>query len=125
MATVLIVEDDALIALSLAQTIEAVEGVRSVLAASVAEAKTSAAKEHIDLALLDVNVIDGTTYGFARDLITAGVQVAFTTGSNEKDVPSNLAFCTFFRKPCRSSDIVQFVRAGLDHDEGMAIRHGG
>lgn len=102
---VLIVEDDALLALDLASSVEASLGDANVaLASSVAEAMAEADRlALIDFAFLDIEVGDGLTHGLARRLVGAGVPVAFVSGTNPKDLPADLKRLPFIRKPCLPS----------------------
>lgn len=79
--TVLIVEDEALIALDLLQTIEdmgmAVEGPYSTTAVAL----KSLPARSLSCAILDVRVLDGDIFPVADELVLQGVPIIFHSGA--------------------------------------------
>lgn len=109
---VLIVEDDAFIALDL-ETAALSAGVeRTTLCASVAEARRAAAMQ-IDFALLDIDLGDGQSYEIARDLKERGIPFAFVSASRATDLPPDLAGTPFIAKPFFAIAITGAVRRAL------------
>jgi DNA-binding NarL/FixJ family response regulator len=106
---VLIVEDDPLVSAHLeaiiSQTIEA----DVVVGASIVEAFAALAWP-IDFAFLDVDVLDGTTYGFASKLSSVGVPFAFVSASNRDGVPDALKNAPFVSKPYTKGDIIGVLK---------------
>jgi CheY-like chemotaxis protein len=89
MATVLIVEDDSLIALDLSETIASATGAEVVVAVSIATAEQQLARR-VDFVLLDVNVGQQTTFALARRLVEQGTPCAFASGSSRAIIPHDL-----------------------------------
>lgn len=82
---VLIVEDEALIAMLLGQMLED-QGIAAVgPAATLAEAETLVGGGDFDAALLDLNLEDGLSYPIADLLRAAATPFAFTSGSASID----------------------------------------
>jgi DNA-binding NarL/FixJ family response regulator len=68
---VLILEDDPLIALDMAMTVEDDGDAEVILAGTLAEAGKVNLND-LDVAILDVNIGPHTSYAFARQLLGAG-----------------------------------------------------
>ncbi len=113
MATVLIVEDDPIIALDLSQSIVEGTGAQVTVAGTVSAAQ-SAVSSGVDFALLDVNIGKGTTYALARCLSSDGIPFVFTSGSSNADMPDDLRSARFLSKPCRAADIIKTVRNAIE-----------
>jgi DNA-binding NtrC family response regulator len=105
---VLLVEDEAIIALDLADTFESAGANVIGPAASVREALSLIDEETVDTALLDFNVADGEITPVLDLLIARGVPVAIYTG---RGIPA--ALCArhpnlpVLRKPLSSARIVE------------------
>lgn len=82
-ARVLVVEDEPLIALELAQIIEEAGGVVTASERTLAQALRLAKNLHFDVALLDVRVRDGTTFEVAAVLSEKNIPFLFCTGDSE------------------------------------------
>lgn len=94
---ILIVEDDAFVALDL-ETIVAQESEAEVVTvASVAAAERAAAD--IDMAILDIDVMDGTTYELARTLHRRHTPFFFVSASRREELPGELKAVPFIAKP--------------------------
>ena len=103
---ILIVEDDALIAMELAERVA--EMGRSVLgpAHSVAEAEQLIATERPVAALLDLNLAGQSSIALGLTLAGLGVPVAFCTGYDRlRDAPAELANAPLLTKPVGSADL--------------------
>jgi DNA-binding NtrC family response regulator len=112
MPTVLVVEDDPLIALDLSQIIAEATGAEVVVAMSVAAAEQQLARR-VDFVLLDVNVCHETTFTLARRLMEQGVSCAFASGASLAIIPDDLKAMPFLAKPCRAQVVISAVRAAL------------
>lgn len=112
MPIVLVVEDEHLIALWLAQVIADATCATVVMAATIGSAERHIAAG-LDFAFLDVNLQTETTFGLARLLRTIDVPFAFTSGSNRNAVPDDLRSALFLYKPACTLDIVAAVVTGL------------
>lgn len=103
MYKIIIVEDEPLIALDMAHIVAEKTGAHVVIASSVHAAAT-----HLDGAsfvFLDMNVVDGKTYDFARLLIERGIPFTFASGSRRSDLPCDLLSASFIDKPLTDADI--------------------
>jgi CheY-like chemotaxis protein len=81
-ARVLVVEDEPLIAMDLAQTIEDQGGIVTAVR-SRQEALEHSASTVFDAAILDVRLPDGTVFDVAEQLKSGGVPFMFCTADNE------------------------------------------
>jgi DNA-binding response OmpR family regulator len=68
-----------------------------------------------DLALLDVNLIDGDSYNIARMLAKKDVPFVFVSASSPAELPEGLAGAPFILKPFTPEQIKQTVLAARDH----------
>ncbi len=107
---VLIVEDDPLVSENLEEIVDRTVASCIVLSNSVAGAMAALAHD-IDFALLDVDVLDGTTYAFATHLASERIPFAFVSASDRNKVPVALRSAPFVRKPFSERDIVGVLRA--------------
>jgi DNA-binding response OmpR family regulator len=124
MPTILIVEDDPLIALGLCQTISDDLGIDPVVANSVATAERELRSRAVAFALLDVNLRGETSYDLARRLRDAGIPFVFTSGSSRRDVPRDLESAVFLSKPCRMQEVVKLVGRALPQGNSVSGRTG-
>jgi len=111
--SVLIVEDDMLVALSMASFLQDECDAETHVARSVALAE-SAPLDLVDFAFLDVNVIDGDTYRLARRLCRAHVPFVFVSASNPANVPGDLREARFLAKPCPADAIAGALKSSLE-----------
>jgi DNA-binding response OmpR family regulator len=111
---VLILEDEALIALDLEMFAEH-EGAYSVtLAGSVSEAEAMAKEEIFDLGIIDVMLPDGTSVGLARSLARKGATLVFYSGhADPGDLARQLPEAGFCAKPCPHQHLKQVVAERL------------
>lgn len=112
MPIVLILEDDPLIALDLAMTVE--DGLRAdvVVAGTLAEVEKIDVTS-VDVAVLDINIGSQTSYDFARTLLNKGVPVIFASGSQLASLPNDLRDLPFLSKPCGRSNILKVIQAAI------------
>jgi DNA-binding LytR/AlgR family response regulator len=113
-ASVLLLEDEFLIALDAEQILQEL-GARQVLTAStLSEAERCASTGEVDVALLDVNINGQMSFDLAASLRARGVPVVFATGYELKDraIPDlEPAFCV--SKPYTSERLRQALCAAL------------
>ncbi|MDR4307065.1 response regulator [Chelatococcus sambhunathii] len=105
---VLILEDDAILALDLATIVACWTDADITSCRSVAQAK-KALLAGFDLALLDIDVLDGKSYELAETLKERQLPFAFVSGSNSDDRPEALRDAAFISKPYMQREIEKFV----------------
>ncbi len=108
---ILIVEDDMFVALDLETIVlqEAEAEVVSVASVSAAER----AADDVDMAILDIDVVDGKTYDLARRLHRRHTPFIFVSASRREEVPGELRAAPFIAKPYDPAAIVREVRRAL------------
>ncbi|MBX3431636.1 MAG: response regulator [Hyphomonadaceae bacterium] len=111
MPKILVVEDDALIAMELGERLSDMGYEVLGPAHSIAEAEAVIAREKPDAALLDARLGQGvSSVPLGVKLHGLGVRVAFCTGyDNVKEAPPELAKAPVFTKPVSDADL----KAGL------------
>jgi DNA-binding response OmpR family regulator len=105
---ILVVEDDPFIALHLEDIIVSHVGARVIFGASIGATRGLMSKP-FDLAFLDVELPDGTTYGLADELRRRHTPFAFVSGSAPRLVPEPLRSAPFIAKPFSRREIVQML----------------
>lgn len=103
MLQVLIVEDDALIAADLGDVVA--EAGYVVLGPVDSVCRAREAVSRCDAALLDANVLDGTTFELAAALQQAGRPFVFVTALSVADLPVELNGVRLLRKPYCITDV--------------------
>ena len=122
MTMILILEDDPLIALDMAMTVEDDGDAEVVVAGTLAEAGKLNLND-FDVAILDVNIGHQTSYAFARLLLGAGISIAFASGSRRSEIPVDLSDVPFMSKPCSRSKMLAFIREARTADFERHSRH--
>lgn len=108
---VLLVEDDALIAMELADRVAELGYAVIGPAHSLAEAEALLAGTRPDIALLDANLAGQSTVELGAALDAMGVKIAFCTGYDHvKGLPKHLAKTPVLMKPVSDADL----KAGLE-----------
>lgn len=97
---VLIVEDDAIIALDLEQTVEEFGVTQVRVASSVAQALAMIAECSPDFALLDVGLSQEKSFAVAKRLTARKIPFAFVTGYSDKAFPPEYSRRPRLSKPC-------------------------
>ena len=110
--TVLIVEDDPLLAFASASVIEDEFGCAPTTVES-SSAAMPVVERGVDFALLDIEVRDGVTFPLAARLRDRGVPVVFLSGSDPARVPTDLAATPFLRKPVLPRQLIEAARRYL------------
>lgn len=110
---VLIVEDEAMIAMLLQDMLEEMGCVVAATAASLDDALRAAAADPLDLAILDVNLGGTETYPVADALRRRGVPYVFSTGYGASTLHPDHQDRPTLQKPFVESDLMRCVVAAL------------
>ncbi len=105
--SILVVEDETVIALDTAFTIEAAGGAVVGPAHSVDEAFERMAGGHIDAALLDINLRNQKVFGLADALADRNVPIVFVTGEIWPTIPERHAACRRVGKPIAHANVIR------------------
>jgi len=104
---ILLVEDEMLTALDLADAIEEAEGTVVGPARSVVEAVEAIASGDIDAAILDRTLLDGKATPVAVRLIDMSIPFIFYSGSNPNNLKREFPGITTFQKPTDPYHLIQ------------------
>jgi CheY-like chemotaxis protein len=107
--SVLIVEDDPIIADAMARLVEDNLDCNTTTAGTAAGAMALLDAD-VDFGILDVQVADGTSYPVATELAHRHIPFIFVSGSDPRQLPADLAGTPFFRKPIFPEHFLQVVR---------------
>jgi CheY-like chemotaxis protein len=108
---VLLVEDNALVAMSTADQLRELGVEDVIICGSIAEAKTTCERHRVDFALLDFNLGRGTSIELARGLRDANIPFAFASGfASQQELPADLANCRILSKPYLIADLSAALR---------------
>jgi DNA-binding NtrC family response regulator len=107
---VLILEDDAILALDLETIVRCWTDAKVTACRSVAQARRALAGG-FDLALLDIDVADGKSYDFASSLKQQSLPFAFVSGADMSDAPADLRDVALIQKPYSPRAIERVVAA--------------
>ena len=114
---ILVLEDEGLIGIDLALTLQA-QGYEVLgPCRKAAEVLESARRLHPDLAILDINLGDGTdSFKVAQMLQAAEIPLLFVSGYSEAVLPTppGLRTARRLRKPVATKDLVDGIEALLD-----------
>lgn len=110
---VLLVEDEALVALDLSQQLEAAGFEVIGPAASVAEARQLLQDDDCDAAVLDVNLGSETSEPVAHDLVGLGVPIIVVSGYARSQHPAVFHGMTMLVKPVRIDTLVAELKRAL------------
>jgi DNA-binding NtrC family response regulator len=109
--SVLIVEDDPIIADAMARLVEDNLDCNAATAGSVARAMTLLdADADVGFGILDVELSDGVSFPIAEELAHRHIPFIFVSGSDPRRVPADLAAAPFFRKPVFPDNFLKVVR---------------
>jgi DNA-binding response OmpR family regulator len=110
MQRILVVEDESLIALHIAELLED-HGFKVIgPVATLSDAIVLASRERLDGALLDVNIIGGPIDDVANILDRRGVPFIFVTANGRDDLPGRFIDSTLVRKPFVPRDLIREIR---------------
>ena len=112
MQTVLIVEDDYFVATMLSEIMEDNGYAIGAVINNVDDATSFIAENAVDFALLDYNIVGGTTLGIAKSLIDKSVPVIILTGNTtDKALREELPESTILDKPFREAVLMQTIQS--------------
>jgi CheY-like chemotaxis protein len=106
---VLIVEDDFIQAANLAEVVQQDLDAEPLAVASVTEA-LKIIPDNIDLAILDIELVDGKSYPAARKLIHNEIPVIFISANARASLPDDLKEVPFLTKPFVPGNLVRLSR---------------
>lgn len=109
---VLVLEDEPIIAMLLEELIEAAGGVPQCVT-SLNAADGALEKSLPDVAILDINVRNLTSFDLARRLIDQGVPFIFASGYGQRVVPPDLAHVPMVTKPYGLHELEQAFRTAF------------
>jgi len=111
---ILVVEDDALIAMEMAERLTELGYTAFEPADSVEAAEKLIARQRPDAALLDANLAGVSSVALGARLVAMGVPVAFCTGYDAiKNLPPELAKAPILTKPISDDALVAVLKALL------------
>ena len=120
---VLILEDEAIVALEMEAIAQARLPDASITVAVTIREGRQAAQGAVDLAFLDIDVTDGKTYALASDLHQRGAAVIFVSGSSRADTPDDLTHIAFISKPFSHFEIARAIDEACAGDRSGSRRH--
>ena len=106
---VLIVEDDFIQAANLAEVVQQDLDAEALAVATVSEA-LKIIPDNIELAILDIEVLDGKSYPAARKLIRNDIPVIFVSANARASLPDDLKEIPFLAKPFVPGNLVRLSR---------------
>jgi PAS domain S-box-containing protein len=111
---VLLVEDEALVAMMIQETLTGF-GFQVLGPVSTASEALAAARErHIDAAVLDINLGDGLVYTVAEILADRGVPFVFVTGYDADSVDARFSGIPVLQKPIERESLQRIFVPGAD-----------
>jgi DNA-binding NtrC family response regulator len=113
-SAILYLEDEIIVALDTAQTLEEMGFAEVRLVHNLRRAHAEAEARLPDCALLDVNIAgEGLSLDFGQGLMARGVSVIFASGYNRHEMESEHSGLVFVEKPLSALAIEEaFARAG-------------
>jgi DNA-binding response OmpR family regulator len=109
---VLVLEDDPFVSMDIETIVADVLRADIVVSASVADAEQKLGPG-IDLALLDIDVLDGKSFPIAQRLAELKKPFIFVSASRPEDVPLPLRDAPFVRKPYMADAVEAVIRDTL------------
>lgn len=110
---VLVVEDEALIALVLQDMLEDFGCEVVGPAATIAEAQALSAENSYDIAILDVRLNGDFVFPVAERIAAAGCPIIFATGGGGEDLPPHFQPSSVLQKPFAASAVEEAVRKAI------------
>lgn len=111
--SILVVEDEAFIAMAIEDILKSEGAGRVVTAHSCQAAMKCLEGAPFDAAILDVRLPDGTTSQVAEKLAKTKTAVVFHSGHAERELLAEFPQASFLGKPAKSSDLVMSIREAL------------
>ena len=110
---VLLVEDEAIIAMTAEDMLDELDCVTVAIASSLPEALAAAERETFDVALLDINLNGHQSLPVAARLRETGTPFVFTTGYGAAGCGAEYADVPLVTKPYQIGDLEAGIRAAL------------
>jgi CheY-like chemotaxis protein len=110
---VLIVEDEAIIAMTAEDMLEELGCVTAAVAATLAEAEAAVSRGGFDVALLDINLNGVDSLPVAARLEAAGLPFIFTTGYGASGRDSRYERVPLVTKPYQPKDLADAIARAL------------
>ena len=121
-ASILLVEDEALIRMMLFEMIEDLGHRVIAEAGSVIEGRSLAEIEQYDLAILDVNLKGNNVRPVAEAIAARGLPLFFLSGYGPAGVPDGFDGMPVLHKPCTPDMLKRTIDAVLSSDEPEEVR---
>ena len=111
---ILVAEDELIVAFDLCETVQEAGFEVHGPHAGISEAMLAFQKEKPDLAILDIQLADGISFGFAEMLAQENVPIIFHSGRHTVDeVRARFPHATTLAKPCPPAEMIQTVQQVL------------
>lgn len=110
---ILLVEDEALIALDIETILEGAGYGRIITANTVAGALRKIGEQGFDAALLDLNLGSETTIAVADELVRRDIPFLLVTGRDAAQLPDELRHRPIVRKPYGTGEILRTLGTAL------------
>lgn len=117
---VLLVEDEALVALLLEDMLEELGCVLAGTAATVDDGLRHAESVDADVALLDINLGGYEIFPVAERLSRRGIPLVFSSGYDADSLPEKWRTRPLVRKPCLLSDLEEALETALANGPAVA-----
>lgn len=106
---ILVVEDEFLIAQTIASSMEAAGANNVESAESLAQAHVVLSEKWFDVAVLDIRLIDGESWELASALATRGVSIVIYSGHIRAELEKKVPSAVFLPKPATPNQLVDAV----------------
>lgn len=107
----LILEDSLIIAMEAEEILRDIGAETVDIAANLEQATAAIERDDYDCAILDVNLGQAMSFGFARMLVERGIPFGFVSGySDTQDFPADLQQVPLLVKPFNEGAMLDFVR---------------
>jgi CheY-like chemotaxis protein len=118
---VLIVEDEALVALAMEDAVRELGADHVRICSDVSSALEAATSGEFACAILDVMLRDGTSIEVADRLESRGIPLMFSTGSGDSRLPERHRRHPLLTKPFADDVLKAMVRAILGAEQSLAV----
>ena len=116
-ASVILVEDEALIRMMLVDMIEELGHRVIAVAGDVTDGYALAQQEEYDLAILDINLQGLHVQPVAEAVVARGLPLLFVTGYGPAGVPPTLRECRVLTKPCLTRELKTAINGILSQTQ--------
>jgi DNA-binding response OmpR family regulator len=118
---ILIVEDEALVALAIEDVVRELGAEQVHICADVSSALEAASTGRFDCAILDVVLRDGTSVAVADQLESRGIPLLFSSGSGDSRLPERHRKHPLLSKPFADDVLKATIRTILGGDKPLAM----